>query len=170
MKKEHYPHKVAAVYPDAVAAELAMMALREAGLGDVKIVRLKPGTQQADHAIEPETEATRDTMVKDTLVGSAAGTVAGAAVAGTTALVSTSLFVSAPVVGPLIVLGYGALIGGIAGAIRSLKVREDILAGVVKDALKAGYHVVIVHAAREEDSHLAQEVIDQTLIEKAVHT
>jgi hypothetical protein len=42
------------------------------------------------------------------------------------------------VVGPPIILGYGALIGSTAGAIRGLRLRENLLADLVKDALKAG--------------------------------
>lgn len=169
MKKEFYPHKVAAVYQDVAAAQAAVNELNNADLDHAEIKQLGPDTKNTGLAIEPEPEASRDTLTKDTIIGGAVGTAAGAAVAGTAALVSSTLFVSAPVVGPLVVLGYGSVIGGIAGAIRGLRLREGMFAGIVKDALKAGYHVIIVHAENEEALHRAQSVIDETMADKTTH-
>ena len=170
MQTEHYPHKIAAVYQDNTAAEAAAMALDAADLGDVTIVRLAPGDSAVDLAIEPETRGTRGTLVKDTLAGAAVGTAAGAVAGGAAALATPALFLSAPVVGPLVVLGYGAMIGSAAGAIRGLRMRENLLASLVKDALDAGYHCIIVHAANEEAEHRAQEVIDATVTEETART
>ena len=165
MNTEHYPYKVAAVYPDSAAAEAAVHDLNIANLGDVEVVQLEPGTNQADQAIEPEGEQTRDTVVNDTVTGSAVGTAAGAVVTGAAALGTPALFISAPVVGPLMLLGYGAMIGGTVGAIRGLKLRENMLSGLVKDALKEGYHVVIIHAASEQEQQRVQDVINTTMPE-----
>ena len=165
MNTEHYPYKVAAVYPDSAAAEAAVHDLNIANLGDVEVVQLEPGTNQADKAIEPEGEQTRDTVVNDIVTGSAVGTAAGAVVTGAAALGTPALFISAPVVGPLMLLGYGAMIGGTVGAIRGLKLRENMLSGLVKDALKEGYHVVIIHAASEQEQQRVQDVINTTMPE-----
>ena len=167
---ERYPHKVAAVYPDAATSESALLALDNAGLESVVVVRLDPGAGDIDVAIEPEREQTRNAVARDTVAGGAAGTAAGAVAAGAASVVAPTLFVSAPVVGPLIVLGYGAMIGGMAGAIRGLKLRENVLAGLVKDALQAGCHVVIVHAANEAAQQQVQAVIAETLTEETAHT
>jgi hypothetical protein len=168
MKSETYPYKVAAVYPDDVSTEAAIDALSSARLGDVEIVRLAPGSSEVDLAIEPEREETRNTVVQDTVTGSLAGTAAGAVLTGAATLGAPALFVSAPLVGPLVVLGYGAMIGGTIGAIRGLKLRENMLSGLVKDSLKAGYHVVIVHAANEEAQTRVQDVISKTMAEETV--
>lgn len=170
MNSERYPYKVAAVYPDNAAAEAAILGLNIENLGDVEVVRLEPGTNQIDQAIEPEREQTRDTVVNDTVTGCVVGTAAGTVVTGAAALVAPALFVSAPVVGPLVVLGYGAMIGGTVGAIRGLKMYENMLSGLVKDALKEGYHVVVIHAASEEGQQRVQDVINTTMPENTAHT
>ena len=170
MTHEHYPHKVTAVYLDDVAAKDAVRALNGADLGDVKVLQLTPDTRNIDSAVEPETEATRDTLTRDTLAGGATGTAAGAVVSGVTAVVAPTLFVAAPITGPLIVLGYGAMLGGIAGAIRGIKPSESELAALVKDALNAGYYVVMVHAANDEARQKAEAVINDTLAEETAHT
>jgi hypothetical protein len=166
MKSERYPYKVAAVYQDGAAAETAARALENADLGDIEIIRLVPDQGDIDLSVEPGPEASRDTLIRDT----AAGTAAGAAAAGSTATVAApTLFVSAPIVGPLILLGYGAMIGGTVGAIRGLKLRESMLAGVVKDALKAGYPVVVINAADEDAKRRVQDVVDDSMAKQAAH-
>jgi len=170
VKHESYPHKIAAVYPDKTAAEAALNAFNLVRLGGIRITLLAPGAGEVDLAIEPEIEETRNTVVEDTLAGGAAGTATGAAVAGATAMLAPALFVSAPVVGPLIILGYGAIIGSTAGAIRGLRVRETLLAGLFRDALDAGYRVILVHAQTEEARLRAQVVIDETMAEETACT
>lgn len=166
MKKESHPYKVAAIYPGIDEAEATVMALVDSKIDGIDIVQLAPGTEETGLAIENETEATLDTITRDAGIGGIAGTAAG----GAAVLVASSLFVSAPIVGPLIMLGYGTLIGGIVGAIRGLKIREGQLAGLVNDALDAGYYAVVVHAENEQGRNRAQDVIDLSMAEKTAHT
>jgi hypothetical protein len=170
MKNPHFPCKVAALYPDDRTASAAMKALDKAALEDVRVIGLAPDATNIDQAIAPETEAIRDSVARDTAAGGAAGIPAGAATAGMAAAMAPALFVSAPVVSALIVLGYGAMIGGVAGAIRGLRLRESLLAGLVKDALKAGCYVLIVHAFSKAAQQRAEAVIGETLVEQAAHT
>lgn len=167
MKQTAYSHKVAAVYADADAADAALKAFDLLRLGGIRVTHLAPGvSREVDLAIEPEVDATRDTLVRDTVAGGAAGTAGGAAVAGAAAVLAPALFVTGSLIGPLIVLGYGAIVGTTAGAIRGLRMRESQLAGLIKDALKAGFHVVLVHAEDAEAQRRAQTVIDETMAEE----
>lgn len=164
---EQYPYSVAAIYGDAASANVAVSMLEHSGLGDARITRLTPGQPGVDSAIEPESVGTHNTLTMDSLTGGIAG--AGALMAGAVTALTPALFVSAPVVAPLIILGYGSLLGVTAGAIRGVRLRELALAGLVKDALKAGYHVVLVHSANEQIRDRAQAVIDETMAENIAH-
>ena len=62
------------------------------------------------------------------------------------------------------------MIGGTVGAIHGLKLRENVLADVVKDTIKAGYHVIIVHAASEETERRVRDVIQSTMAEETAYT
>lgn len=166
MDTEHYSHKIAAIYPDASSIMSAKAALEKADLGDVKIRELDASTLDPEPGIEPEQKGTRNRFIHDILAGGAVGTAAGAAGAGAAAVLLPSLFVSAPVVTPLIVIGYGATLGGGAGAIKSMKVKEDMLAGMVEDAIGEGFHVLVVHVPDKETRGRAEAVIDDTLAEK----
>jgi hypothetical protein len=175
MQSENYPHTVTAIYQDAEKAEAAVAVLELNGLHDtdhIKVARLTPdaGDDEINCAIEPEVKATRDTVIKDTVAGAATGTAAGAVTAAAAAALSPTLFVSTPLMGPLLALGYGAMIGGTVGGLRGMKLRKDSLLGLTKDSLTAGYHVVIVHTDSEEAQQRVEKLIDTTLAEETAST
>jgi hypothetical protein len=73
------------------------------------------------------------------------------------------LFVSVPVVAPLIILGYGSLVGGSAGPVYGARLGERLLTGVVKDVIKAGCYAVLVHSVDEAMHDRAQALIGKTM-------
>jgi hypothetical protein len=170
MKTEHFPYRLAAVYPDERTAEAALDAIDAAVTADVRVIDLGPDSSDVDSAIEPAPRVVRDAVTRDTAIGGVAGTAAGAVTAGATAAIMPALFVSAPVVAPLVVLGYGMVIGAAAGAIHGLRLRESLFTDVVRNALKAGYYVVLLHAANETARHQAESVINATLPERTTET
>lgn len=147
MRIEHYPHKFAAIYPDAASTETARHALADAHLDDVLMMHMHKGSSHIGQAIEPEQVATRNHFILDILVGTGIGTLAGIAVAAAVAVLVPSLFINVPVLGPLMVVGYIANVGMIFGAIQGLKVREGMLSGSVQDAINHGSHVLVVHSS-----------------------
>lgn len=165
MRTGSYPHKIAAIYPDAQAADAARTIVEAAGLGDIELVHLHADSPHIGRGIEPEQAATRNRFIQDIVVGTGIGTAVGAAGAGAIALALPSLFVSVPVVGPLMVAGYGASLGMTAGAVKALKVKEGLLSGMVQDAIKAGFHVLIVHSADDATHARAEAIVGSTLAE-----
>jgi hypothetical protein len=170
MKREYYPYTVAAVYPNAAAAEAASQVLNDADLHDVRVFTLDTGSRAIDLAMEPQPLMTRRNTVGKNNFDARVGTAAGTNAMRVRAPASPALFVSAPVVGGLIVLGYGAVIGGAVGAIHGLRVRENLLVQLVKDTLKAGYHVIIIHAASEDAQRRVQDVLQTTMAEDSAFT
>lgn len=61
------------------------------------------------------------------------------------------------------VLGYAATIGGVAGAIHGLHVKEDVLTAVVEDALKEGYPVLMIEARDEAEAENAHKLMQSTM-------
>ena len=169
MIPEQYPYKVAAIYADAVSVNAAVGMLEHSRIGDARIIRLTPGRSGVDSAIGPESVGTRSTVTVDALTGGIAGAGVGALMAGAVTALTPALFVSAHVVASLIILGYGSLIGGTAGAVHGVRLQELALSGLVKDALKAGYHVVLVYCANEPIRDRVQAVIGETMAEDMAH-
>jgi len=170
MEEHEYPHKLAGVYPDQEKARAARDELLDTGLPRKQLRLIAAGDPNTDEKIDPESTATRDEMVKDTSVGAGAGTVAGAASAAGAEFLLPSLFISAPVVGGLIALGYGAALGGVAGAIYGMRMQEGMFASIVKDAVDDGNHVLVVHAHSEEEKEKAEKVMEHTMVASETDT
>lgn len=164
MQTEVFPHKVAAIYLNAERAESAMSALRDAGFDAPALLHLHSDSVDVQQAIEPEQAATRNHFIQDIVVGGGIGTVVGALSAGALAIAIPTIFISAPVVGPLMLAGYGTTLGATVGAIKAFKIREGLLSGMVSDAIKQGFHVVMVHSADAETQARAEAVINATMV------
>ncbi|MFO8003836.1 hypothetical protein [Thioalkalivibrio sp.] len=173
MESYDFTHELAGIYADKDAAQKAYQAFIEAGFdaSEVRLITPDQAPEDSDAVsqdIEPESGGTRDQIVKDTVAGTAAGGTAGAVGAGAIGLMAPMLFAAAPVVAPLIVMGYGAAIGGMAGAITGLHVEKTRLAGIVEDALKGGFWVVLVHGRDEAAYRKASEVMESTVVERSI--
>jgi hypothetical protein len=150
MKPERYPNMTAALYLDAIAADAAVSELRRIRPGTLEVRKFTPGAPETTAAVAAVFRACQ----KSHDVG------ATPASPGSTAI--PTLFVSPPVVGPLIVLGYGWLFGD-RGAVRCLRLGRQALKGVVEDALDAGCHVVIVQAANDDIQRRVKDVLDNSV-------
>lgn len=160
-----YQHKLAGIFPDAGAMEQAERLFLDKGFqtGQITPIRAEEAVEEQQHKIESESGAVRDEFIKDISMGTGVGGVAGAAGAAGIGLGAPALFVSAPVVAPLMVLGYAATIGGVAGAIHGLHVKEDVLTAVVEDALKEGYPVLMIEARDEAEAENAHKLMQSTM-------
>ena len=158
MTSKHYPHRLAAVYPDRHSADAAVKTLGTAALKGIRMMMLTPGGADAGKAISPG---------NDTDPGTIDGTSKTGAVAGRESCTMREeapvLFVSAAVVDPLIVLGYGTVIGCTEGTVHGLRLRQRTLAGLLRDSLKAGCHVVMLHATSHSSRAQAEALIRTTL-------
>lgn len=162
MRTEHYPYKLAALYPDAVSVAAADSALRYAHLDGIRSMQLHPGSNDVGQAVEPEQAETRNHFVRDILIGAGIGTVLGLAAAGAIAVWLPSLFANAPILAPTMVVGYVASLAATLGAIAAFKPREGLLSGKVQDALNHGSHVLIVHAPDDAAQRRVEKVVEAT--------
>jgi len=145
MTIEHYPYKVAAVYPDDRTAAAAVGALDAADIDAIRLIDLSPDATGVDQAIRQ-------------------------AMAGPAAATSPALYASAPVARALIVLGYGGATGWSAETISGIRLNECLLAGLLIDALKADYHGVLLLAANRKARQHAEAVLSATVSGPATQT
>lgn len=158
MSMESYPHTLVAIYPDSGSADVAKYRLSYAGLGDVRFVHVHAdspylhtgGAAQKDQGSE---------FLHTLLAGDAA------AVNDPADASSPSLFVSEPAVAPLVEAGYGAALGTAAGAAMGLKPGQDLVAGLLQDAVGKGFHVLVVHAPDAVTEARAERAVADTLVE-----
>lgn len=106
---------------------------------------------------------TSDNVLKDVIIDGAIGTAVGTGlgVLGEIALVAAnvSLFVASPLLAPLMMLGWGASIGGFIGAAVGMENNGRGLPELIHDAISNDQVVLVAETLTEQETLIAQEII-----------
>lgn len=157
---EHLPYKHAAIFANEVAAMNVAERIRQAGLPDIHLVILQPGTGQTDSAM-------RSKIIRDGMYGSAGGAI-GAAVASLGAVsLKIAVFALHPLLAGLAAVGYGTLLGGAGGTIYG-KLKSDAFLQALDEALQNSHWVLIVHSANQQTDQQISQLLEQTFTEDIV--
>ena len=152
-------HRIVGIYPNRETAESARAQIVALGLAPAQ-TRLLEG---ASAALGPDSTADSDDVLKDLLrdgaIGTAVGTAAGAGVSIALAAANLTLFIASPVLGVLSLLGWGASLGGLVGAVVGAERGQGDVSTLIKDALAGGQIVLVVHAFTEDETLRAQGVV-----------
>lgn len=161
-----YRHHVSGFFANRGDAESALSRLVERGLPPE---RLHVFDTDVPAPAPPKEDS--NAVLKDTLVDGAKGAVIGTGLGalGQVALVAAnvSLFVASPLVAPLMMLGWGASLGGLLGAAvgaahkvsTTAPQKEGWLADLVRDAIANDQTVLVVETRTEQETETARGVI-----------
>ncbi len=165
----NYNHSVSGIYRHNEDAHKALALMIDKGL--------QPDQMQIiESTLEAVDQSQSDKVLKEVLTDGAAGTALGAGAFGIghIALVGAniSLFVASPILGPLIMLGWGASIGGLLGAAAGAMVnlteadgKDKQLADLIEDAIAKDSVVLVVQTMTVEETRIAQDVIRDSVKE-----
>ncbi|MES2038797.1 MAG: hypothetical protein V4495_13275 [Pseudomonadota bacterium] len=185
-----YLHHVSGFFAERSEAEstLSTLLLRGIPTGRMKIfdnTLAAPPTAALPH--QPGPEAGSDKALKDILVSGAIGTAVGTGLGALAevALVAAnvSLFIASPLVAPLVMMGWGASIGGLLGATQGAfkknaestsfggakdtgeagAGKQGWLSSLIDDAITSGQFVLVVQTNTEQETAIAQEVIEASV-------
>jgi hypothetical protein len=159
---------VCGIYHDEKSARQTLENLRKGGFTDERLRIIDPHDPYKGSKLEPRGEGVAKEIVKDILIGSGVGGGVGVAGSAALALAQTAVFMSNPVLGTLMIAGYAATVGGIAGALKGVKLKETDMIGVASDALKEGYWIVAVHAADQDQEDKANRIFSESVADKTV--
>ncbi len=162
-----YCHHVSGFFAHRDEAESALSRLIEQGLP-----RERMQIHTADSiSSSPAQEAKSDGVLQDVLVDGVIGTAVGTGIGalGSVALAATSvtLFIASPLVAPLMLIGWGASIGGLIGAAAGATTgsgnKEGWLSDLVSDAIANGQVVLVAETRNEQETANAREVIKDSV-------
>lgn len=154
-----YNHHVAGFFASPTDAENIRAKLIALGLPSeqLQIYNRLRGRPPAS----PDTNS--DKVLKDVIVDGAIGTAVGTGlgVLGEIVLVATnvSLFVASPLLAPLMLLGWGASIGGFVGAAVGMENQGKGLPELIHDAISNDQTVLVAETLTEQETLIAQEII-----------
>jgi len=166
---EEQSHIVSGIYTSRAEAESVRDRLVERGLPrtQMNVVEAAPATGNAKMA--DDNEALKDVLVDGT-IGAAVGTGIGALAEVALVAANVTLFVASPLIAPLAMLGWGAVLGGVAGAAlgaeKPEQKREGKLSDLVLDAIRSGHVVLVAHARTEEEATLVREIVGDSVVER----
>jgi hypothetical protein len=154
---ENYRHKVAGIYMNPEKAEHTLNRLLDQGLPREQLLLLHP--EQAPAVGGDADNETLKNMLVDGAIGTAVGTGAGALAEVALVAAHASLFIASPLVASLAMLGWGAGVGGIVGALAGAEKSGVTLSEAVSNALKNGNVVLLAQTTTKEQTAAAQQVI-----------
>lgn len=168
MKSEN--HIVSGIYASRAEAEKVRSQLIERGLPrrQVKVVA-RARADDTNRALGDADDVLKEVLVDGT-VGTLIGTGLGAL--GQIALVAANvtLFVASPLVAPLAMLGWGAVLGGIVGAAAGANQDATKHAGKFADlihyAIRSGHVTLIAETLTPSERAVASEIIGASLAER----
>jgi hypothetical protein len=158
-----YRHYISGFFTHNDQADIAYTKLVAQGIPRTRMQIFDSHTDLTSHK---STEGSNE-VLKEVLVDGAVGTAVGLTIGGLAqvALVATNvtLFVASPVIAPLVMMGWGAGIGGILGASAGAAVKAKPLSELVTDAIKAGQIALVVETNSEEETSAAQAVFKELI-------
>jgi hypothetical protein len=166
MNMTEYRHHVSGFFVKRDEAQMALSKLHDQGIPPDQL-RIYDNEAAAR---EPAPDANSNTQLKSMVVDGAVGAAVGAGVGvlAEVALViaNVSLFIASPLVAPLAMLGWGASLGGVIGAVvgsESVDKKDGKFADLVQDAIMNGQVVLVVQTRSEQETAIAQEVIKEAV-------
>ena len=159
-----YRHHVSGFFAHREEAESASSRLVEQGLPRERI-------QIFDAALAPPAPtplAASNEVLKDVLVDGAIGATIGTGIGALAELAlvaaNVSLFVASPLIAPLVLLGWGASLGGLVGASTGASSdgtehKDGRFADLVSDAIASGQVVLMVETRTAEETQIARDLI-----------
>jgi hypothetical protein len=161
---DSYLHRVIGLYPSLDEANHARDLVVAGGLAPTQIRVLATGSASAGaDSNSGDEKSDSDDVLKDLLrdgaIGTAVGSVAGAGVSIALAAANLTLFIASPVLGALYLIGWGASLGGLVGAVVGSERSAGDASTLIRDALEHGRFVLVVHARTEAETTTARQVV-----------
>jgi hypothetical protein len=165
---ESYMHRVVGLYTSRAEADAARDLILARGIAPTQVSVLTAESTVAGVDTKSDSDDVLKDLLRDGAMGTAVGTAAGAGVSIAMAAANLTLFIASPVLGALYLIGWGASLGGLVGAVVGSEKNKGDVSTLIKDALANGHAVLVVHARSGAETTRAQQVVGQHIDPPAV--
>jgi hypothetical protein len=152
-------HRVVGLYANVAEAGRVRDRIVAHGIAPQQISMLAAGSPAAPADVASDSDEVLKDLLRDGAIGTAVGTAAGAGVSIALAAAGLTLFIASPVLGAHYLVGWGASLGGLLGAVVGAERSQGDVSSLIKDALASGQTVLVVHARTEAETSAAQAVL-----------
>lgn len=156
-------HCVAGFFGDLAPALATQAKLHVLGFSadQLQVFKRDSGAWVPDSQKVPQagSNAALKDMVVDGAIGGAVGVGLGALAEVALVAANVSLFIASPLLAPLVLLGWGATLGGTIGAMVGAEKKEAPLSALIRDAVASGQFVLVVEARTQPQAAIAREAM-----------
>jgi hypothetical protein len=161
-----YRHHVSGIFSNRREAANTWDILIKQGIPSEQLQIFESDTSLPATTQQAKSNEVLKDMVVHGVIGTAVGTGVGALAQVALVAANVSLFIASPLVAPLALLGWGASLGGLAGATYGAKIgsnKEGWLSDLVKDAISSGQVVLVAETSTKQQTVIAREVIQTSV-------
>lgn len=161
-----YLHRVLGFYDSTDNAWAACQQLIMAGVLPRQLNIMRPHGLDWTHEEVADSDDVLNEVLVDGAVGTGVGALAGVGAAVGLAALATgpvTLLVAAPVLGALAMVGWGASLGGLLGAMVGAEGKKGEVSDLIKDALANGHVVLVAHTQSEAQTGLVKRLISESI-------
>ncbi len=164
---DQYRHHVSGIFANRVEAGSTLDKLVEQGLPRERLQIFESGSALPAATQQAKSNEVLKDMVVDGAIGTAVGTGIGALAEVALIAANVSLFVASPLIAPLALLGWGASLGGMAGATVGAKIssekKEGWFSDLIKDAISNGQVVLVAETRTNQETEIARKIIQTSV-------
>lgn len=163
---DHYLHRVLGFYESTDTAWAACQKLIEAGVLPAQLNIMRPHGLDWTHEEVADSDDVLNEVLLDGAVGTGVGALAGVGATVALAALATgpvTLLVAAPVLGALAMVGWGASLGGLLGAMVGAEGKKGEVSDLIKDALANGHVVLVAHTRSEPETAVVKRLISESI-------
>jgi hypothetical protein len=158
-----YRHHVSGFFARRQEAERAVSRLIDQGLPRSRLHLLEAGSVPPVVAPQSDSNAVLKDVFVDGAIGVAVGTGIGALAEFALVAANVSLFIASPLIAPLVMLGWGASLGGFVGGAVGAEShggdKEGKFSTLIRDAISSGQVVLVVETRTQQETAVAGEII-----------
>jgi hypothetical protein len=161
-----YRHHVSGFFVKLEDAQRAFSKLTERGIPADQLTIYDNQTAAREPAADAKSNNLLKNMIVDGAVGATVGTGVGVLAEVALVVANVSLFIASPLLAPLVMLGWGASLGGVVGAVvgsESTDKKDGKLADLVQDAITNGQVVLVAQTRSEQETATVQDVIKEAV-------
>lgn len=152
-----HAHRVAGVYATEQEAQSAYQGLIRQGFLPPQLSMIRQNPKRKNRWIE--SNRTLWDIFKYTAIGTVVGGAFGLLGQIIITIADIDLFIASPFVGPVFMIGWGAMVGAFVGGGIAISSQESQFADFVNGAINDSYVVLVAYTRSEQETRKAEQLI-----------
>lgn len=161
-----YHHQISGFFSHRDQAETAYAELLKQGIAATQLtLRTTDSTSPASASLagnQSSNDVLKSVLIS-TAIGVAIGSVAGLLVQLALTAANINLFVASPLIAPLVLIGWGASIGGFIGATIGAMKKKHSVTQLVQEVILTGQIALVVDTHNRQQTATAKAVMDSAV-------